>query len=223
MKQKIAVLGATGRTGIWVVKEALQRGYAVNALVREQSSLNIEHPDLTIVKGTPTALVDLKRVMDGCEAVLNALNISRKNEWWLWSELSSSPTFLSDVAQKLVELAPEMKVNRYLTVTAWGTGVTKEEIPGWFRFFINNTKIGITYLDHERQETIWEKSNLDWTVVRPVGLTNDTEEKPVGVLLETKNTKPANMTISRRMVAQFMLDALEESTYIHQKPIIFYS
>ena len=55
MKKKIAVLGATGRTGIWIVKEALQRGYAVNALVREQSSLNIEHPDLTIIKGTPTA------------------------------------------------------------------------------------------------------------------------------------------------------------------------
>lgn len=223
MKKKIAVLGATGRTGIWIVKEALQRGYAVNALVREQSNLNIEHPDLTIIKGTPTDTVDLKRIMDGCEAVLSALNISRKNEWWLWSKLSSSPTFLSEVARKLVELAPEMKVNRFLIVTAWGTGETKEEIPGWFRFFINNTKIGITYRDHDRQEKVWEKSGLDWTVVRPVGLTNDTEEKPVGVLLETKTTKPANMTISRRMVAHFMLDALEKSTCIHQKPIIFYS
>ena len=223
MKKKIAVLGATGRTGIWIVNEALQRGYAVNALVREQSSLNIEHPDLTIIKGTPTVAADLKRVMDGCEAVLNALNISRKNEWWLWSELSSSPTFLSDVARKLVDGASEAKVNRYLIVTAWGTGATKDEIPGWFRFFINNTKIGVTYQDHERQEAIWKNSGLDWTVVRPVGLTSDLEEKPVGVLLETKNTKPTNMTISRRMVAQFMLDALEEGTYIHQKPIIFYS
>lgn len=223
MKKKIAVLGATGRTGIWIVKEALQRGYAVNALVREQSSLNIKHPDLTIIKGTPTDTVDLKRVMEDCEAVLSALNISRKNEWWLWSKLSSSPTFLSDVARKLVEVAPEMKVNRFLIVTAWGTGATKEEIPGWFRFFINNTKIGITYRDHDRQEEVWEKSGLDWTIVRPVGLTNDTEEKPVGVLLETKTTKPANMTISRRMVAHFMLDALEKNSYIHQKPVVFYT
>jgi putative NADH-flavin reductase len=223
MQKKIAILGATGRTGIWIVKEALQRGYAVNALVREQSSLNIEHPDLTIVKGAPTDTVALIQAMDGSEAVLNALNISRKNEWWLWSELSSSPTFLSDVARKLVEVAPKTKVKRYLTVTAWGTGSTKEEIPGWFRFFINNTKIGVTYLDHERQEEIWEKSGLDWTVVRPVGLTNDTQQKPVGVLLETKTTKPTNMTISRRMVAEFMLNALEENTYIHQMPIIFYS
>ena len=223
MKKKIAVLGATGRTGIWIVKEALQRGYAVNALVREQSSLNIEHNDLTIIKGTPTATVDLIRVMEGCEAVMSALNISRKNEWWLWSELSSSPTFLSDVARKTVAVAKEMDLKRCLIVTAWGTGATKEDLPGFFRFFINNTKIGVTYQDHERQEAIWEKSGLDWTVVRPVGLTNDTEEKPIGVLLETKTSKPANSRISRRMVAQFMLDAWEEGTYIHEKPIIFYS
>lgn len=218
MKKKIAVLG-----GIWIVKEALQRGYAVNALVREQSSLNIEHNDLTIIKGTPTATVDLIRVMEGCEAVMSALNISRKNEWWLWSELSSSPTFLSDVARKTVAVAKEMDLKRCLIVTAWGTGATKEDLPGFFRFFINNTKIGVTYQDHERQEAIWEKSGLDWTVVRPVGLTNDTEEKPIGVLLETKTSKPANSRISRRMVAQFMLDAWEEGTYIHEKPIIFYS
>lgn len=223
MKKKIAVLGATGRTGIWIVKEALQRGYAVNALVREQSSLNIEHNDLTIIKGTPTATVDLIRVMEGCEAVMSALNISRKNEWWLWSELSSSPTFLSDVARKTVAVAKEMDLKRCLIVTAWGTGATKEDLPGFFRFFINNTKIGVTYQDHECQEAIWEKSGLDWTVVRPVGLTNDTEEKPIGVLLETKTSKPANSRISRRMVAQFMLDAWEEGTYIHEKPIIFYS
>ena len=119
--------------------------------------------------------------------MLNALNISRKNEWWLWSELSSSPTFLSDVARKLVEVAPETKVKRYLTVTAWGTGSTKEEIPGWFRFFINNTKIGVTYLDHERQEEVWEKSGLDWTVVRPVGLTNDTTTKAGGSTFGNQN------------------------------------
>jgi putative NADH-flavin reductase len=223
MKKKIAVLGATGRTGIWIVKEALQRGYAVNALVREQSSLNIEHNDLTIVKGTPTATVDLIRVMEGCEAVLSALNISRKNEWWLWSALRSSPTFLSDAARKMVAVAKEMDLKRCLIVTAWGTGETKEDIPGWFRFFINTTKIGVTYRDHERQETMWENSELDWTIVRPVGLTNDTEENPMGVLLESKTKKPAKLMICRRMVARFMLDALEEGTYIHQKPIIFYT
>lgn len=222
MKTKIAVLGATGRTGIWIVKEALNRNYAVNALVRSQSSLDIEHPDLNIIKGDPTSASDLKQVMQGCEALLNALNISRKNEWWLWSELSSSPTFLSEVAEKVVAVAKQIGLKRCLIVTAWGTSETKADIPGWFRFFIDNTNIGVTYCDHERQEEIWEKSNLGWTIVRPVGLTNDTNEKPVQVLLNSKTTKPDKMTISRREVAKFLLDTLENGDYIHQKPIISY-
>lgn len=221
MKQKIAVLGATGRTGIWIVKEALNRSHAVNALVRPQSSLDIEHPDLTIIKGVPTSTKDLAQTMQGCEAVLSALNISRKTEWWPWSELSSSPTFLSEVAQQVVNVAKETHLKRCLIVSAWGTGETKADIPGWFRWVIDTTKIGVTYRDHERQEEIWEKSDLDWTVVLP-GLTNETDDKPVQVVLESKTAKPDKLTISRRMVAKFMLDALENQSYIQQKPIISY-
>lgn len=222
MKRKVAVLSATGRTGVWIVKEALNRGYAVNALVRAQSSLDIEHPDLTLVKGVPTSATDLKQAMQGCDAVLSALNISRKTEWWLWSKLSSSPTFLSEVAEKIVAVAKTIGLKRCLIVTAWGTGETKEDIPGWFRFFIDFTNIGVTYRDHERQEEIWKKSGLDWTVVRPVGLTNDTDEKAIQVLLESKSTQPDKLTISRREVAKFMLDALQNECYIQQKPIISY-
>ncbi len=222
MKRKIAVLGATGRTGIWIVKEALNRGYAVNALVRAQSSLDIEHPDLKIIKGIPTSARDLTQVMQECEAVFNALNISRKNEWWLWSKLSSSPTFLSEVAEKVVTVAKQIGLRRCLIVTAWGTGESKADLPSWFRFFINTTKIGVTYRDHERQEAVWEKSGLDWTIVRPVGLTNETQEKPIQVLLNSKTAKPDKMTISRREVAKFMLDSLEGDRYIQQKPIISY-
>ncbi len=223
VKQKIAILGATGRTGIWIIKEALNRGYSVNALVRPQSSLDIEQPDLNIIKGVPTSAEDLTRTMEGCEAVLSALNISRKIEWWPWSALSSSPTFLSEVAEKMVTIAKEIDLRRCLIVTAWGTGESKQDTPGFFGFMIDYTNIGVVYRDHERQEEIWEKSGLDWTIVRPVGLTNDTDEKSVGVLLESKTTKPDKLTISRRMVAEFMLDALEDGSYIRQKPIVFYS
>lgn len=223
MKTKIAVLGATGRTGIWIVKESLNRGYAVNALVWPQSDLNIEHPDLRIIKGSPTSTEDLTQTMEGCEAVLSALNISRKTEWWPWSPLTGSPTFLSEVAAEIVTIAKKTNLKRCLIVTAWGTGESKQDIPGFFRFMIDNTKIGVVYRDHERQEAIWEKSGLDWTIVRPVGLTNDTDEMPVGTLLESKITKPDKLTISRRMVAEFLLDALENGSFIQQKPIVFYS
>jgi putative NADH-flavin reductase len=220
-KPRIAVLGATGRTGRWIVEEALRRGYAVNALVRDKSRLAIQHDDLSVIVGTPESKNDLTTTMAGCEAVLSALNISRVHEWWLWSKLTASPTFLSEVAQKVVEVATEMNTQCCLVVTAWGTSETKKDLPAPFRWMIDMTQIGITYQDHERQERVWEKSGLDWTIIRPVGLTNSTEEKSIQIKLDTSTSKPA-MTISRRMVALFMLDALEQGTYTHQMPIISY-
>lgn len=220
-KPKIAVLGATGRTGYWIVKEALERGYAVNALVRDKSRLDIQHDQLNVIEGTPESKSDLMDTLAGCEAVLSALNISRVHEWWLWSKLTASPTFLSEVAEKVVEVATEMNMQRCLIVTAWGTSDTKKDLPAPFRWMIDMTQIGVTYEDHERQEKIWERSGLDYTIARPVGLTTSTEEKPIHIQLDTSTSKPA-MTISRRMVALFMLDALEQGTYIHQKPIISY-
>jgi putative NADH-flavin reductase len=221
MKKKIAVLGATGRTGRWIVKEALDRGYAVNALVRSKSRLAIQHPDLTVVEGVPTSAKDLILTMQGCEAVLSALNIPRKKEWWPWSELSASPTFLSDVARKLVSVAKEMEIRRILVVSAWGTLETKEDLPTFFRMALDHTQIGPVYLDHERQEKVWEASGLNWTIVRPVGLLNDTAEKPLRVLTQSTTEKP-KLTVSRRMVARFMLDCLEHNHHSRQKPIVSY-
>lgn len=221
MKKRVAVLGATGRTGRWIVREALDRGYAVNALVRDKNRLDIRHADLTVVEGNPASASDLTASMQGCEAVLNALNISRTKEWWPWSALSASPTFLSEVAAGLVAAATETGIRRVLAVSAWGALETKEDLPAFFRLALDNTQIGTVYQDHERQEEVWEKSGLDWTIVRPVGLTNDTAEKPIQVLTETKTTKP-KLTISRRMVARFMLDCLEHSRYVRQKVTVSY-
>ena len=49
----ILVIGASGRNGSLIVKEALSRGHTVTALVRNPSSISA-HSGLTLVKGKPT-------------------------------------------------------------------------------------------------------------------------------------------------------------------------
>ena len=218
--KQILILGATGRTGQWLVREALERGYQVHALVRPQSTLPISHERLTVFRGSPLDEQVLDQALAGCVAALSALNISRKKEWWLWSELSAAPTLMSDAMRQLVKVGTRLGVRRLLVVTAWGVAETKKDLPGWFRWIINNTQIGVTYQDHERQEEVLEQSATDWTIVRPVGLTNRDQPVPVQVLLDTHHTKP-KLTISRRMTARFMLDCLEKGQYLHQKPVIF--
>lgn len=213
----IAVIGATGRTGLWIVKEALAQGHRVRAIVRSPASWTLRHENLTVVEGSPNDEMVLRRALAGCDAVLSALNISRTSEF-PWSPLRSPSDLLSSTMRKVVALCEELRIQRLLVITAWGVHETRKDIPGWFRFFIDNSKLKIAYQDHERQEDIIEKSDLTWTIIRPVGLSNSEKDEGVQVVLDSAS-RP-NLMISRRAVARFMLECLATGQYVKQKPVI---
>ncbi len=68
--------------------------------------------------------------------------------------------FLSDVMKNVIELAEIHKVKRIIACSAWGAAETKKDLPAWFRWFIDNSNIGYTYRDHERQEKLLMNSKL---------------------------------------------------------------
>ncbi|HEY4196366.1 MAG TPA: NAD(P)H-binding protein [Mucilaginibacter sp.] len=213
----ILILGATGRTGRILLDEALKRGHKVNVLVGHKSSLKSNVELIDVYEGTPLNRYTLADAMRGCDAVLSALNISRVSDY-PWSKLRTSKDFLSSSMQNVLETAKEQNINRIIVTTTWGVSETKKDIPLWFRWLIKNSNIRYAYLEHERQEEMIQLSGTKWTIVRPVGLTDSEKEKKVRVTLY-KSPKPS-LTISRKNVALFMLDALEKNLYIRECPVI---
>jgi nucleoside-diphosphate-sugar epimerase len=51
---KIIVFGATGKTGLQVVRQALDAGHEVTAFVRDPARLQIHHPHLRVAVGQVT-------------------------------------------------------------------------------------------------------------------------------------------------------------------------
>ena len=94
-------------------------------------------------------------------------------------------------------------------MSAWGAKETKQDVPGAFRFLINRSNIGVAYRDHEAQEDLLAESELNWTILRPVGLTNKEIDEEV-IISENNSPKPA-MTISRKTVANMLLRSLSDS------------
>jgi putative NADH-flavin reductase len=214
---RILLLGATGRTGKLVLEQALDHGHIVHALVREKQKVTIERYNLTLFEGTPRDVTALQRAMQGCEAVLSALNISRKYEF-PWSPLRSPKHFLSSTMDKVVTLSQKNHLRRVVFVSAWGVYETKKDLPGWFRWLVNNSSLRHQYHDHERQEEVLRNSTLDWTAVRPVFLTNSKNHREV--LVSEDNAPRASLYISRRNLAAFMLDVLEKNLYLCQSPVV---
>jgi putative NADH-flavin reductase len=214
---KILILGATGRTGQHLLEQALQRGHQVHVLVRDKSKIAFHATNLTVFEGSPLDKTALENAMKGCEAVLSALNVSRTRDW-PWSKLRSPKDLLSSVMKALIELMPTCGIRRLIFISAWGVGETKKDIPGWFRWFIDHSNISYPYLDHENQEELARQTTLEWTAVRPAGLTNGGMIKRVK--LSFNNDPRPNWIINRKSVASFMLDILEKNLYTRQSPVI---
>ena len=213
---KLLLLGATGRTGKLVLTNALKKGYEVNCLVRNAFRLK-QQKGVSVIEGDVNNISDIQKAIQDCKAVINVLNISRTSDF-PWARLRTPETFLSDVMSLVIKAAYMENVNRIVTCSAWGTSETIGDIPIWFRWLINSSNIGITYRDHERQENMLLETDLNWTIVRPVGLINSTKKEQVKETFG-KAPKPS-LIISRLTVAEYLVNSLNRNDLIRKKVVI---
>lgn len=212
---RILLLGATGRTGRHVLTETLFLGHTVHVLARKSERIS-SHENLRIFEGDVLNLEDLERAIDGCDHVISCLNVSRHSDF-PWAKLRTPPTLMSDVTRLLTQLSNHHPIKRLVFCSAWGVAETRSEIPNWFRWFIDNSNIGVAYKDHERQEILLEESKLNWTIVRPVGLTNGKKKE----VRESYNKKPKpSLTISRKSLASYLISSLASADKIHHKVVV---
>jgi uncharacterized protein YbjT (DUF2867 family) len=214
---RILILGATGRTGKLLLEEAVKHGYDINVLVRYESKLKINSASIKVYRGTPENNEELTAATQGCEAILSTLNISRTSDF-PWAPLRTPKDFLSASMKNIIEAALQLNIKRIIITTAWGVSETKKNIPFWFRWLIDHSNIGYTYRDHELQEDLLKNSGLNYTVVRPVGLTDSLNKKEV--MVSINNLPKPRLTISRQNVARFMTKVLQYELYFKQCPTV---
>ena len=157
---KILLLGGTGRTGKWVLDQALGKGYPVYALVHDPKQVEpVNHPGLQLFSGSPLNKASLKKAYQGCDAIIHVLKISRSNDF-PWAPLRTPKNLLSQTLSNILDLPSITSCKRMVICSAWGVSDTWNDIPFWFRWLIDSSNIGPAYLDHERQEVLVRASSL---------------------------------------------------------------
>ncbi|MDQ6660716.1 MAG: NAD(P)H-binding protein, partial [Chloroflexota bacterium] len=68
---KLTIFGATGRTGLQLVQQALEAGHGVVALVRTPAKMPIQHERLTLMQGDAMNPADVEKAVQGADAVLS--------------------------------------------------------------------------------------------------------------------------------------------------------
>lgn len=214
---KILLLGASGQTGKILCEMLLEAGHHVHALVRNPNIFRQPHENLRIFKGSPINQGDVSKALTGCDAAVSTLNVSLASGF-PWSKLASPKDLMSLSVSNLIAAMTEQNVQRMIIMSSSGAGETRSEPPLAFRFLIAVSNLKHVFADHNRQEAIVKNSDLDWTIVRPVGLQNRKQKSQIQVSF---NSKPAPATfIPRSNVADFIRACLENGSYLHQAPTI---
>lgn len=203
---KLIIFGATGKTGLQFVTQALERGHDVTAFVRDSAKLNITHQRLTAVLGDIQDAGSIDRALDaGFDAVISALGIFHREP----------RTDLSDGTKNLIAAMESKGIQRLAVVSSLGAGDSK----GQGNFVARNLqKLLLKHVlaDKDRQEEAIQGSSLQWTIARPPQLTDDTRIRTD--LIEWQGALPAGARptwkISRASVAAFLLDAVEKQRHI---------
>lgn len=210
---EVLLIGANKGLGYQVLKELLSKKITVNCLIRRKGLINFESKYLNIFYGDATNLSDLKKSIGNSECIISTINVQRKNIF-PWSRLTNSKTTISDFAKNSI-IASEDKINRIITISAWGVGESMEKIPKLFKFLIKFSNLKYPYIDHDIHEKVIENSNLNWTIIRPTALTNETKYHDIE---EFKGKRKINkITIGRKSLAKYIVKIIDDKYFYRKK------
>ena len=212
---RIAIFGATGRTGHPLVEQALERGHEVVAFVRDPTGLSTtarESDRLSVVDGDVYSGEGVERAVAGDGGAVDAVV----------SVLGQSPEgpddLLTEAGRHMLAAMDHHGVDRFVTLVGAGVREEGESVSLGGKVMGALLKlVARSVLEDARDHVeMVRASDTEWTVVRGPRLTEGahTGEFRHGMDL----TLGMRDTAARANVAEFILDCLEDDLYVHEMP-----
>ncbi|RAJ37011.1 NAD(P)-dependent oxidoreductase [Pedobacter cryoconitis] len=209
MKQaiKIALLGATGKAGQYLLQELLTNGYQVKSLIRKPKDYKISHPALEIVAGDIKDMATTRQLIEGCDVVISA--IGQNKDDILISSLAT---------ENIIKAMQEFKLSRYILLTG-----SNLEVPGDQKSAKNlegtawmKATFPVFVADKQKAYEILTTSSIDWTIVRLPWIEKTTERR--GLAVDLKDC--LEELISTTDLADFLISQITDTTYVKKAPFV---
>ncbi|MGY6530885.1 MAG: SDR family oxidoreductase [Cyanobacterium sp.] len=187
---KILVAGATGQTGRRIVKELVEKGMDVRALVRDEAKAKeILAPSVEVVVGDVLKPATLDTAMEGCDVVICATGATPSWDITAFYKVDLEGT------KNLINCAKQAHIDKFIFVTSLCVS----------KFFHPLNLFGLVLFWKKQAEKYLVNSGLNYTIVRPGGLKNEDNLYPLVV-------KGADMleegSIPRQKVAQVCVEVI---------------
>lgn len=202
---KITVVGGNKGTGAEVVRIASEAGHEVTCLSRSGA----EGLPAGVRGITGDALdADVARAaVAGADAVVVTVGGA-----------SGADRHRAAVTRSIIAAMRDAGVRRLIVHSSLGVGDSMALLPGPARLFAKAV-LGRALADHAEQEAAVAESGLDWTVVRPGGLTDGPATGSV-VAQEAAEGRPMKGRISRADVAAHIVAILADPATFGRSPAL---
>jgi putative NADH-flavin reductase len=204
---KLTIFGASGATGTCLVRQALDAGHEVTAVVRDPARLTV--PAQAHLHVTTADVMDpasISPAVAEADAIITAI-----------APHGTGPgTLRQDSTRSIMQAMRKTGARRLLFIS--GSIVADQGESRYLRYLLKpvarHTFLRHVNADFLATEAEIHTSDLDWTIFRPPSLTN----KPAKgtYRLATDRNLPRCFTITRADLAACMLSTLDDPTTIHR-------
>ena len=207
----ILIIGATRGIGKALCELALERGFKVSILARNTGKITIRHSNLQLVAGDIRDRETVIRAAQGKSALCSCIGVP----------ITFKPVDLfSTGAANCLAAVEQNPGQKYVAITGIGAGETKGHGGFLYDRIFKPLFLKTIYADKDREEALIKASSVEWLIVRPAGLTNGPFTGQYRVINEL--TGITAKRISRRDVADFVLNQLKNPTEFGKAPLLTY-
>jgi len=196
---KIAITGASGKTGYRISQEAVKKGYKVRQIIRKNSKVSEELASLETIRVS----LDKKEELDNALKDIDALVIATGARASL--DLSGPAKVDALGVFRQLESCKRVGIKRVILVSSLCTG----------KLFHPLNLFGLILIWKKIGENFLRNSNFQWTIIRPGGLKENEDIKLENINYSKENTQ-TNGSIPRRLVAQCCIKSLKNKESINK-------
>src|SRR5665213_977421 len=202
---RLAIFGATGATGMELVRQGLAQGHQITCLVRNPATAKLPAEAIQ-VRGDVLDADTVARAIVGSNAVLSAVGARSLRTSGLLDQASAN----------ILAAMKKGGVRRVIVLGAAGVAPDamkhQNQVNRFVLEIVRHTLLKYPFLDQAAQERRLQASEADYTIVRPPRLTNGPYTGKYRV--EADALPRAAKSIARADVADFMLKQLSDRNFL---------
>jgi len=196
---KIAITGASGKTGFRISEEAVKKGYKVRQIIRKNSKILEELKTLETIRVSLDKKEELDKALKDVDALIIATGARASLDLTGPAKVDALGVY------RQLESCKRVGIKRVILVSSLCSG----------KLFHPLNLFGLILIWKKIGENFLRNSSFEWTIIRPGGL-KETEDFKSENINYSKEDIQINGSIPRRLVAQCCIDSLKNKNSINK-------